>query len=258
MMHPRMFRPAAALALVLAFRYPLNTALTVGAGLAQIGEFSFILAGLGVTLGLLPAQGQSLILAGALVSISLNPFVFAAIEPAQAWIRSRSSLARSLERRDDPLAELPATVDQATLSGHVLLVGYGRVGRRIAEALGSNGIPYVVAEQNRELVERLRQKNVPAVSGDASEPAVLIQAHVARASLLVVATPDTLKMRKMVGIARTLNPKIEALLRVHSDEEAELLRRENLGEVFMGEHELALAMTHDILRRMSARAGEAA
>jgi CPA2 family monovalent cation:H+ antiporter-2 len=156
------------------------------------------------------------------------------------------------------LAELPATVDQTTLSGHVLLVGYGRVGRRIAEALRSGGIPYVVAEQNRELVERLRQQNVPAVSGDASEPAVLIQAHVARASLLVVATPDTLKMRKMVGIARTLNPKIEALLRVHSDEEAELLRRENLGEVFMGEHELALAMTHDILRRMSARAGEAA
>lgn len=251
-------KTAAAVALVLAFRYPLNTALTVGAGLAQIGEFSFILASLGVTLGLLPTQGQSLILAGALVSISLNPFVFAAIEPAQTWVRSRSSLARALERRDDPLAELPATVDQTTLSGHVLLVGHGRVGRRIAEALSSHGIPYVVAEQNRELVERLREQNVAAVSGDASEPAVLIQAHVARASLLVVATPDTLKMRQIVEIARTLNPKIEALLRVHSDEEAELLRQENLGEVFMGEHELALAMTRDILRLMGETAGEAA
>jgi len=85
------------------------------------------------------------------------------------------------------------------------------------------------------------------VSGDAAEPAVLIQAHVARARVLVIATPDTARMRKMVEIARTLNPGIEAVLRTHSDEEAALLRQENLGQVFMGEHELALAMTHHVL-----------
>ncbi|MDQ2674232.1 MAG: cation:proton antiporter, partial [Chloroflexota bacterium] len=113
----------AALGIVLLFRYPLTTALTVGASLAQIGEFSFILAALGRSLGLLPVEGQSLILAGALVSISLNSFLFAAVEPAQRWIRARSSLARSLERSDDPLAELPATVDPAVLAGHVVLVG---------------------------------------------------------------------------------------------------------------------------------------
>ena len=118
----------AAIALVLAFRYPLNTALTVGASLAQIGEFSFILAGLGVSYGLLPPEGQSLILAGALLSISLNPLVFTAIAPAQQWLRARSALARTLERRDDPLAELPTTVPQEFLSGQVVLVGYGRVG----------------------------------------------------------------------------------------------------------------------------------
>ena len=243
-------KTAAAVALVLAFRYPLNTALTVGASLAQIGEFSFILAGLGVTLGLLSAEGQSLILAAALISITLNPLVFAAIEPVQQWVRKRSPLARTLERSDDPLTELPATVDVETLTGHVVLVGYGRVGKRIAEALSERKTPYVVVEENRELVERLRRRGIHAVLGDAAEAAVLIQAHVARASLLVIATPDTLKSRKMVQIARTLNPKIETLLRTHSDEEAALLQQENLGTVFMGEHELALAMTREVLSRM--------
>jgi CPA2 family monovalent cation:H+ antiporter-2 len=242
-------KTAAAVLLVLAFRYPLNTALTVGASLAQIGEFSFILAGLGRSLGLLPAEGQSLILAGALISISLNPLLFAAIEPVQAWIRSRSGRARSLERNVDPLAELPASVDQTKLSGHVLLVGYGRVGRRIAEILAERRIPFVVAEQNREVVERLRELNIPAVSGDASEPGVLIQAHVHRARLLVVAAPDVLQIRRMVEVARTLNPKIETLLRTHSDEEAALLEREGLGAVFMGEQQLALAMSRHILAR---------
>ncbi len=123
----------AALLLVLAFRYPLNTALTVSASLAQIGEFSFILASLGVSLQLLPAEGQSLILAGALISIALNPLMFNAIEPVQRWIRARSAVARAMERRDDPLAELPMTVNQNLLTNHVVIVGYGRVGQRIAE-----------------------------------------------------------------------------------------------------------------------------
>jgi CPA2 family monovalent cation:H+ antiporter-2 len=238
------------MALVLVFRYPLNTALTVGASLAQIGEFSFILAGLGVSLNLLPQEGQSLILAGALISISLNSAVFAAIEPAQRWIRARSTLARALERSDDPLSELPATVNQDLLTRHVVLVGYGRVGRRIADALALNGVPLVIAEQNRELVEELRERHVPAVSGDASDPGVLIQAHIARASVLVVAIPDAAGVRKMVETAKTLNPKVEILLRTHNDEEAALLRRENLGLVFMGEHELAQAMAQEVLSKL--------
>ena len=247
-------KTVAAVALVAAFRYPLTTALTVGASLAQIGEFSFILAALGVSLGLLPIEGQSLVLAGALVSITLNPLMFAAIEPAQRWLRSKSGTVRALERRDDPLAELPATVDVETLSGHVVLVGYGRVGTRIAQAMSEGGLSYVVAEQNREAVERLRARGVHAVSGDASEPEVLVQAHVARASLLVVATPDLVKVRRMVDLARTLNPAIATVLRTHSDEEAELLRGERLGDVFMGEHELALAMARCVLDRAGARA----
>ena len=241
----------AAFLLVLAFRYPLNTALTVSASLAQIGEFSFILASLGVTLELLPTEGQSLILAGALISIALNPLVFQALEPAQARIRSHSNLARALERSDDPLAELPMTVDQNRLTGHIVLVGYGRVGRRIGEALIERDVPIVVAEQNREVVELLRERGIPAVSGDASEPAVLIQAHIARAQMLVIATPDTFAARQMIEIARTLKPDVETIVRTHSDVEAALLRNEKAGKVFIGEHELALGMTRHVLERIA-------
>ncbi|MDD5470448.1 MAG: cation:proton antiporter, partial [Sideroxydans sp.] len=240
----------AAIALVLIFRYPLNTALTVGASLAQIGEFSFILAGMGVGLGLLPSEGQSLILAGALISIAFNSLAFAAIAPVQSWLRERSEFARKLELRDDPLAQLPMSTDRKFLSGQVVLVGYGRVGRRIADALEERGIPFVVAEQNRELVEKLRARHIQAVSGDASDPSVLIQAHIAHASMLVIATPDTFNVRKMVETARTLNPAVEVVLRTHSDEEAVLLQKERVGKVFMGEHELALGMTRHVLDRM--------
>ena len=240
----------AAIALVLVMRYPLNTALTVGASLAQIGEFSFILAGLGMSLGLLPAEGQTLILAGALVSIALNSLVFAAVEPAQAWIRKRSALARRLERHDDPLAELPMSTDPSRLSGQVVLVGYGRVGRRIADALAEQKIPFVVAEQNRDLVEALRAQGIAAVSGDASDAAVLIQAHIARASMLVIATPDSFDVRRMVDNARKLNPSVEVVVRTHSEDEALLLRKENVGTVYLGEHELARGMLQHILGRM--------
>ena len=243
----------AAVGLVLLLRYPLNTALTVGASLAQIGEFSFILANLGVDLRLLPEEGRSLILAGALLSIALNPAVFAAVEPAQRWIRSRSELARRLERLADPLAELPTSVDASLLTGHVAIIGYGRVGKRIAAALRERNIAYTIAEQNRDLVEQLREEGAHAVSGDANDPAVLIQAHVARAAMLVIATPDTVGIRKMIDIARKLNPRIQIVLRTHSDEEASMLRDEHIGEVFMGEHELAKAMTQHVLDRMSGK-----
>jgi len=244
----------AAVGLVIAFRYPLNSALTVGASLAQIGEFSFILAGLGVALKLLPVEGQSLVLAGALISIALNSLLFNAIGPAQQWLRARSALARRLEQPDDPLAELPVTVDQSLLTGQVVLVGYGRVGKRIAESLAAQGVPFVVAEQNREIVERLRSKGVPAVTGDASDAAVLIQAHIARAGMLVIATPDTFGVRQMAQVARALNPGIELVVRSHNEDEAALLEQEQVGKVFMGEHELALGMTQHVLLRMG-RAG---
>lgn len=238
----------AAAALVLVFRYPLNTALTVAVSLAQIGEFSFILAGLGVGLGLMPTEGQSLVLAVALLSIAANAALFSAVEPMRGWLLARSALARRLEQRDDPLAELPATTQRANLEGHVLLVGYGRVGSRIAQQLYERHIPVVVAEQNRELVDWLRQQGHAAVSGDAAEDAaVLIQAHVANAAMLVVAVPDSLQVRKMVEIAQKLNPNIQMVLRSHNAEEARLLTDEGWGTVFLEEQELAKGMTAHIL-----------
>ena len=248
----------AAMFLVIALRYPLNTALTVAASLAQIGEFSFILAGLGLTLGLLPAEGVSLVLAGALISIALNPLVFRSIAPLQRWLLSRSETARALDRRLDPYAELPTSTARRYLEGQAVLVGYGRVGRRIAQALEARGIPFVVAEQNRELVEDLRKRGVAAVSGNASDPSVLIQAHIANAAMLVIATPDALDVRKMAETARLLNPGIEIVLRSHNEAEAALLRRDGIGTIVLGEDELAKGMLGHVLDRFQPVAPAAA
>ncbi|MDP1558742.1 MAG: YbaL family putative K(+) efflux transporter [Nitrosomonas sp.] len=244
----------AAMLLVLAFRYPLNTALTVAASLGQIGEFSFILAGLGLSLGLMPTEGLSLILAGALISIAFNPIAFAVIAPVSTWVLRRSALARRFESRDDPYAELPMSTERKYLQGQVVLVGYGRVGRRIANALHDKDIPYVVAEQNREQVQDLRNQGVAAVSGNAADPSVLIQAHIADAAMLVIAVPDPLNVRQMVETARTLNPNIEVVLCTRSEEESELLQKDKIGTVFFSEEELTKGMMNHVLRRFDPQA----
>ncbi|MFA3132469.1 cation:proton antiporter [Acinetobacter pittii] len=240
----------AAMALVLFFRYPINTALTVGASLAQIGEFSFILATLGVSLGLLSLEAQNLILAGALFSITLNSFIFSAIEPVQRWIRERSHLARLLERSGDPLAMLPDEVDQAYLRDQVVIVGYGGVGRRITENLINENIKVVIAEENREIVEKLRNANIAAVSGVATEPSVLIQAHIMHARLLVISPMDILDIHRIVAIAKQLNPQIQVLICAESKEEAAVIRDENIGEVFYAKEEMAKNMSHHILSQI--------
>ncbi|MBJ8478924.1 cation:proton antiporter [Acinetobacter pittii] len=240
----------AAMALVLFFRYPINTALTVGASLAQIGEFSFILATLGVSLGLLSLEAQNLILAGALFSITLNSFIFSAIEPVQRWIRERSHLARLLERSGDPLAMLPDEVDQAYLRDQVVIVGYGGVGRRITENLINENIKVVIAEENREIVEKLRNANIAAVSGVATEPSVLIQAHIMHARLLVISPMDILDIHRIVAIAKQLNPQIQVLICAESKEEAAVIRDENIGEVFYAKEEMAKNMSHHILNQI--------
>ena len=240
----------AAFGIVLLFRYPLNTALTVSASLAQIGEFSFILAGLGVSLKLLPVEGQNLILAGALISIALNPLVFSGVEPVVAWIRSRSRLARYMERPADALAKLPMDVPSNRLAGHVLIVGFGRVGERIGAALTGRGVPIVIVEQNRDVVERLRKRGVAAVTGDAADTAVLMRSHIAGARLLVIAIPDALQARTIAEHARAVKPDIEIVVRAHSDDDAALLRKDRGSHVFMGEHELALGMTRQVIESM--------
>jgi K+:H+ antiporter len=236
-----------AIGLVLVLRYPVRTALVVAAGLAQVGEFSFILAGLGASLGLLPKEGQSLVLAGALISIALNPLLFRLVGPLLGWLDRYPRLAARFEPASNPLAELPMSTDRKYLSKQVVLVGWGRVGKHIAEALQANAIPFVVAESNRDFVETLRGRGIPAVWGDATEPEVLIQAHIRDARALVIAMPETVHVRRMVHSARALNPGVQVVVRSHNLEEAELLESEGQGTVFVGERELAKAMVEFVL-----------
>lgn len=237
----------AAMALVLAFRFPLNSALIVSASLAQIGEFSFILAGLGVRLEVLPVEGQELILAGALISIALNPLLFKMIEPFQRWINIKFS--KDFETNNDPLLELPLSTNEKYLSGQIVLVGYGRVGKRIGRMLLLQDLPFVVVEYNHELVEHLRKLKVAAVFGDAKDPSVLIQAHIAHAGMLVIATSDTFIARQMVETAQKINPGIEVAIRAPNEEVAVLLRKEVNGKFFFEKTELANGMGQYILSR---------
>jgi potassium/hydrogen antiporter len=150
----------------------------------------------------------------------------------------------------DPLAALPYTTEPKYLSKQVVLVGYGRVGRRVGEALAQRAIPYVVIDENREIIEQLREAERPAVLGDASQDITLAQGHVARAAVLIIATPDTMKVRQIVDNARRLNPEIEIVIRTHSEMEATLLNQEKAGKVFLGEEELAKSITAHVLARM--------
>ena len=238
----------AAVALVLALRYPARTALMVAASLAQIGEFSFILAGLGRSLGLLSGEAQSLIVAAALISIALNPFVFGAFESLHRWLDRKALLSGRAAPAGNALAELPLSTDEKYLSNQVVLVGWGRVGKSIADGLAQGNVPFVVAEENREFVEQLRSRGIPAVWGDATEPEVLIQAHIARARALVIATPETVLVRTMVKVARELNPTIHVVIRSHNVQEGELLEKDGAGTVFVGESELARSMTQHVMK----------
>ena len=214
-------KSVAAAALVMALRYPLNTALTVSASLAQIGEFSFILVALGTSLKVLPPQAESLVVAAALLSIALNPLLFSAIEPARRWVLRRSALARRMDTRDDPLAELPASTAARFLSQHVVLVGHGRVGRQLLAELARRGMPCVVVDPVREQIEGLRESGAAAVYGNPAEPEVLVQAHIAEADLLVVSSAEATDVPRMIETARTLNPDIRIVVRSSTEEEAD-------------------------------------
>ena len=245
---------ACAVAIVIANRYPLSIALSIGASLGQIGEFSIILGGLALGLGLIQPEVMNLVLAGVLLSITFNTLLFKAVEPLRRWVLSRSAVARRLDQRQDPTSALPMSTDGKYLEGQLVLVGYGRVGKRIGFALTERGIPYVIVEQSRERVEELREQGLAAVSGNLGDPEVLIQAHIARAAMLVIATPDTVHVRQMVETARLLNPAIEVVVRTHSEDESELLAADGFGKIFFGEEELAKGMVRHIFDRFAPKA----
>ncbi|CAO4176531.1 YbaL family putative K(+) efflux transporter [Methylorubrum aminovorans] len=244
----------AAIAIVLAFGHPVGTALTIAASLAQIGEFSFILAGLGISLKLLPPEGRDLILGGALLSITLNPLFFGLADRVSRWLGERPDLRRRFERG----AAVPLPVRAASaLSGHAVIIGYGRVGSAIGKALQDWNLPFVVVERDRRRVEELRSQGVPAVFGDATAPGILDAADIGSARLVVVATPDPHQARRLLTKARAANPGIDSVVRTHSDSERRRLEEDGVGLVLMAERELALGMMTYALRSLGVREGEA-
>ncbi|MBB6098954.1 CPA2 family monovalent cation:H+ antiporter-2 [Deinobacterium chartae] len=228
----------AAAALVLAFRYPLRTALIVAASLAQIGEFSFILAALGVSLGLLPKEGQNLILAGALLSITLNPLMFAVAEALQ-----RHFEPERLKLPPDPLRQPQAGV----LQNHTVLIGYGQVGRGVGEALQAEGTPLVVAERNRQTVEQERQRGLNIVHCDSAQEIDLVPLGLERARLLVIATPDAFEARHMLDYALKVRPDLPVVVRSHNAQDAHDLLTAGARIAIVGEDELARSLSRHAL-----------
>ncbi len=176
----------------------------------------------------------------------------AALREAGDAILSPRPRVRQREPLDDPLAMLPQTTEEKFLSKQVVVIGFGHIGRRICDKLEARGVPFVIIDRDREIVQKLRDRNVPAVVGDASDAMVLAQAHVARAAMLVIATPDTLKAPKIAELAKRLNPAIEIVVPAFSEMEADLLEREHVGVVFLGEEAIANNIMLHILKRMRA------
>lgn len=216
--------------------HPFRTALLTGVGLAQSAEFSFILARVGAGLGVVSAEMFSLMLSAAAVSIALSPYL----------IRSAAALAARIERLSGP-GEGPKTPVPA-LKDHTVICGFGRVGRVICQSLAQGGHPFVVIEQDQRLVRELLGQGIPAITGYADSAAVLEQAGLERARVLVIALPDALAVRQVVDYCRRLHPGLPIVARTHSEEELEYLHRLGVNDAVLGERELAAEMVRCTLR----------
>lgn len=232
--------PLAAFLIALAFRQPLRTALTLAAALAQIGEFSFILAALGLNLKLLPQEGHALILAGAAISIVVNPLFFAALQRLRPWLL-RLEEARAVPVPTPKKPEHEA-LSPTQLKGHAVVVGYGRVGSMVGDRLLQEPLPFLVIDERREIAESLRKKNVEVIVGTGAEARVLKAANLPQARWLFVAIPDGFEAGTVVELARKANPELLIIARAHSDAEVDHLTRHGASFVIMGEREIALGM----------------
>lgn len=233
--------------LMILLRHPFASAVRIGAAFGQIGEFSFIMAALGVSLGVLAEEGRSLILAAALVSIVLNPLLSWAAEQLITVVSRHPALLDRVERHKAP--RMVATdLFMATPVNHVIVIGYGRVGRTIGEAFQRVGVPFVAIEQDRRVAEAMRTLGVAAVYGDATRPGILEHARPEFARLLVVASPDPYHARRIIELARVRNPDIDIIVRTHADTEQEFFEQLGVGKALMGERELAFGMAYHALR----------
>jgi CPA2 family monovalent cation:H+ antiporter-2 len=233
-------KSVAALAIVMAFRHPLPTAFTIAASLAQIGEFSFILAGLGVNLDLLPERGRDLILAGAILSIVVNPLLFEGIDRLQPWFDGRENLR-------DPVMR-PAAEGSVDLTGHAVIVGYGRVGKLVTTQLRAAGVPLVVVDDGREPIRELAKEQVPAVLGNAANADVLRRANIGQARWLVIAIPNAMEAGHIIEHGRALNGSLDIMARAHTDADVAYLQQHGVDRVVTGEREIADGMVARMTR----------
>ncbi|MEA1651737.1 YbaL family putative K(+) efflux transporter [Nitrospirillum sp. BR 11164] len=235
---------AAAYVLVRAFRHSVPTALTIAGGLAQIGEFSFILAAFGVDLGLLPPTGQSLILAGAILSILLNPLVFIGLQRLAAQRQRKAAVTTGEAEAAEAAAKAKTfTAPEPTaLTDHAIIIGYGRVGRLVGEALRNDGTPVLVVEEDTGILEQLRGAGQEVIAGNAAQPDVLAAANLDGARWLFVAVPNSFEAGQVVAQARKRNPQLDIIARAHTDAAVDHLRQHGASLVIMGEREIAQAM----------------
>ena len=229
------------------FRHSESTALMIAASRAQIGEFSFILGALGVSLGILPPVARDLVLAGALISILATPFLFAAAD----WIYAHHEPPpKKPEAAPEPAQAEPETptrepVPVTHLTNHVVLVGYGRVGSVVGAELKAANVPLVVVESDEDIVETLRRDGIEAIFGNAADPELARAANYPAARCLLVAIPDGFEGGQVVEQARAMSAKLPIIARSHSDEESEHLRRHGATKVIMGEQLIGQTMVED-------------
>jgi CPA2 family monovalent cation:H+ antiporter-2 len=250
-----LLKPLVALALVLLLGYSVRTALVIAVGLAQIGEFSFILADVSRKLELLPEQGHTVLVACAVLSIGLNPFLFRAIAPLEAWLRRRrrlwAALSRGAEARGRE-ANLRTTAELARPDDRprAIIVGYGRVGQAVAKVLRKQGLQPVIIEIDVDLVAALRRLEIPAIYGDAAGLEILKAAGVDRARYLVVTPPDLLGRIPVIVAARELNPELYILVRARFVAERATLEEFGVSAACYDEQETAVGLGEILLRAM--------
>ena len=238
----------AASAIAFMFGYPSYVALTLGLSLAQIGEFSFILAGLGVELELLPEAGRDLVLAGAILSILINPLLFAALDRLAPWAKERERVRAAQEGGRAETPELVVT----SLTDHAVLVGHGRVGSLVAETLQKARQPYLVIEERQMIVDQLRARGVDVIAGNAAQPGLLEAANVASARWLISAIPNPFESGNLIEYAHAANPNLKIIARAHSDAEVDYLKKYGANLIIMGEREIARGISEHILSQIDA------
>ena len=236
-----------AFCLVHFLRYPLHTSLNVGAALAQIGEFSFILAAQGIALGMTDQKMLSMVVASAILSIALNPLMFAMIPYVRRFSVRYFAWARAAAMLTDPYSVLPKETSRRMLMGQTILVGSGSVTRSVAKRLATDDVPFVCISEDKSFAEELREQKHAVISGDAADPMVLVQGHIVTAAQLMVIDIDPVKTLKIVEMAKQLNPELNIMARAGSRDEVEHLKQEGIENVYLDSESVSEVLTGNIL-----------